>query len=191
MRRIKWSRWAVIVVALVVSVPLWGAAWAAAPGTVEHPILFGKESLGAKPPVVRPDCPDDPKVGRGKPACFDPDHDGSARALDIIIPRTVTIDVGESVTFERGGGNHTVAIYAPGTSVDALKAAAGAGAGNFEVDTPELDRLFRGPTGTSWTLTTAPGTTFDTPGKYLMVCIFRPHFLDLDMYGYVVVKDAR
>ena len=51
--------------------------------------------------------------------------------------------------------------------------------------------LFPARKSGSMTSLSGLGTTFDTPGKYLMVCIFRPHFLDLDMYGYVVVKDAR
>ena len=41
-------------------------------------------------------------------------------------------------------------------------------------------------TGTG-TWTTAP-TTFDEPGRYLVLCNFTPHFAEFDMYGWVNVK---
>ena len=168
------------------------AVYAAAPGTEDSPVLFGKASLGKKSPVVRPNCADDPKVNPGKPDCFDPDHDSSATALDQIVPHVVTSIVLEDVYFERGGGNHGVAVYAPGTDVEALQAAAAVAPpgppSHFNIDTSEFDRLFAGPQGTGWTLTIVPGGTFSEPGRYLVVCTFRPHFVDLDMYGYVEVK---
>ena len=41
-------------------------------------------------------------------------------------------------------------------------------------------------TGTAnWT---TPAGTFDTPGRYLVLCNFAPHFAEFGMYGWVDVK---
>jgi hypothetical protein len=36
--------------------------------------------------------------------------------------------------------------------------------------------------------TTSPSHTFATPGRYLVICTFRPHFAEFQMYGWVIVK---
>lgn len=156
-------------------------------------MLFGKASLGEQPPTQRPDCPDDPIIPPGPPNCFDPNKDESANALDDIVPRTVTIAEDGSVTFVREGGNHQVGIYKPGTDVDALQAAVGSSGGFFNIDTTTFDRVCLGPLPAAWpagtSITTSAGT-FDVPGRYLTVCTFRPHFRDLNMYGWVIVQPA-
>jgi len=156
-------------------------------------VTYGK-ALGNRPATVRPDCPDDPIVPPGPPACFDPDHDGSANAADDIVPRTAVISAGGSVTFIRADGNHQAAVYAPGTDVTALKAAVGTGGGFFNIDTATFDRVALGPQGAAgWPAGqagafTTPAGTFAAPGRYLMVCTFRPHFRDNNMYGYINVQ---
>ena len=35
----------------------------------------------------------------------------------------------------------------------------------------------------------APAATFSAPGKYLVICTFLPHFVEFEMYGWVVVRD--
>ena len=56
-----------------------------------------------------------PNVGSDYPPV--PPHDQSAHAKDNIVPRTVVIDKGGTVTFNTFGV-HQVAIYAPGTEPD-------------------------------------------------------------------------
>jgi hypothetical protein len=176
----------------------WAAAVAVAAGLLattalaglgaEATVLFGRAALGERPGTVRGDCPDDPVVPSGPPDCFDAGHDASGNALDNLVPRNVVIPAGGSVTFLREGGNHQVGVYAPGTDVDALRAAVGAGGGFFNIDTPEFDQVAAGPAGTawrSWTWETQPGTA---TGRYLVVCTFRPHLRDLAMFGWVEVK---
>ena len=206
-RRAAWSRARALVsfpgaavlpallMASLAATALWQPALAGPDGTAT--VLFGKASLGQRPPTVRPNCPDDPIIPPGPPACFDPGHDDSANALDDIVPRTVVISEGGSVTFIRGGGNHRVGIYAPGTDVNALKAAVGTTAGFFNIDDAvTLDRVYHGPPPASWPTgstgaITTPPLTFDKPGTYLLVCTFTPHFRDLNMYGTIVVQEAQ
>ncbi|HET9266666.1 MAG TPA: hypothetical protein VFO31_00830, partial [Vicinamibacterales bacterium] len=51
-------------------------------------------------------------------------HDRSGHAKDNLIPRTVVIDQGGTVTFQMGGGVHQVGIYKDGTQVDQVVRAA-------------------------------------------------------------------
>lgn len=168
-----------------------GSPAAAQPGSAT--VVYGKE-LGQRPPTVRPDCPDNPIIPPGPPACFDPGHDQSANAADDIVPRTAVISAGGSVTFIRADGNHQAAVYAPGTDVGALQAAVGAGGGFYNIDTATFDRLALGPQGAAnWVAGPGgafmtPAGTFAAPGRYLMVCTFRPHFRDANMYGWINVQ---
>ena len=117
-------------------------------------------------------------------------HDHSSNAKDNLVPRTVVIDRGGTVTFETFGV-HGVAIYAPGTKPE-------------DVDTSVLAPpqpgcppvpLINDPTnllavraqpcaGGSVT----PSYTFANPGRYLIVCRFLPHFVEFNMYGWVNVR---
>src|SRR5215510_388465 len=55
------------------------------------------------------------QVDVGSPAPPGSDHDQSAHAKDNIVPRTVVITVGGTVTFNVAAAVHQVRIYKPGT----------------------------------------------------------------------------
>jgi plastocyanin len=134
-------------------------------------------------------------VGSGFPTPLG--HDQSGHARDNLIPRTVVIDKGGTVTFEMGGPVHQVGIYADGTKPeDVVRAGAvhkappcpqappavyitGAGDPNF-IAVAGQPRCSGGAATQSY--------TFNTPGTYLVICMFIPH-LDLGMYGWVEVRD--
>ena len=119
-------------------------------------------------------------------------HDQSGHARDNLIPRTVVIDAGGTVTFVMGGPVHQVSIYKDGTTVDQVSRAATTtkagcpprpyitGAGD-----PNLVAVLGQPicAGGANSVT----RQFNTPGRYLVICAFIPH-LDLGMYGWVEVR---
>ena len=120
-------------------------------------------------------------------------HDGSGHARDNMIPRTVVIDQGGTVTFQMGGRNHQVGIYADGTDPDQVSRAgaapkAGCGPAPFLPGTGDPNLVAvpgepicaGGPASVSY--------TFTQPGRYLVICMFIPH-LDLGMYGWVEVRE--
>jgi plastocyanin len=129
------------------------------------------------------------QVDVGSPFPPSADHDESAHAKDNLVPGTVVIDRGGTVTFDVPAGAHQIAIYAPGTQPE-------------DIDTSNLVRLCPGTaprlindaTNRVALITHACGTawqaeyTFDTPGTYLVICAFLPHF-EVGMYGWVVVRD--
>ena len=115
-------------------------------------------------------------------------HDQSGNGKFNLIPRTVTIAAGGSVTYDIfvRFGVHQPAVYEAGTTADDIDIQ-----GPFPfVNDPE-GRLALGPavnaaTGTgTWT---TPAGTFDEPGRYLVLCNFAPHFAEFSMYGWVNVK---
>jgi len=120
------------------------------------------------------------------------DHDQSSHARDNLVPRTVTIDRGGTVTFKTFG-IHQVAIYRAGTEPEDINT-------SLLVPSPCLPAFFpplkiNDPNGriTIWNPPcaggpTAPTWTFNTPGKYLVICAFLPHF-NVQMYGWVIVRD--
>jgi plastocyanin len=101
----------------------------------------------------------------------------------------VVIDRGGTVTFEVAAGAHQIAIYEPGTEPE-------------DINTAVLIPLCPGPTprvindatnrvalithvcGSDW----QAQYTFNTPGRYLVICAFLPHF-NVGMYGWVEVRD--
>ena len=113
-------------------------------------------------------------------------HDASPNAQDNLIPRTVNIVRGGTVTYEIDGF-HQPAIYEPGTTPSDITVRPFPA---FEfVDDPD-GRIVGGlgplnfPPGTqSWE---SPALT--QPGKYLVLCNFTPHFAFVNMYGWVNVK---
>jgi len=129
---------------------------------------------------------------------FDPGegHDGSGHAIDKVRPRTVVIAAGGSVTFSVGPF-HQVSIYEAGTTAENLVIQ---GTEALTSPFPIPDFLILAPTGrlASDNLTTAlsfgtsewtsPAGTFDTPGKYFVMCRVAPHFFGAQMYGWVIVK---
>lgn len=119
-------------------------------------------------------------------------HDQSGHARDNLIPRTVVIDQGGTVTFVMGGRVHQVGIYDDGTSPDQVSRAGAVvkagcppapyitGAGD-----PNLVAILGQPMCAGGA--SSVSYKFDSPGKYLVVCLFIPH-LDLAMYGWVEVR---
>lgn len=139
-------------------------------------VKFGQNEHGS---------PFDPAVG----------HDHSGQAKDLLIPRTVVIEVGGQVTFEIDPF-HRVNIYRPGTvpgDIDVSKlinfVSGPVFIPNFVIDDP-TNRIAQGPAfqfaiDQTWT---TPLGTFNAPGRYLVMCSFLPHFAQNDMYGWVIVQ---
>ena len=103
-------------------------------------------------------------------------HDQSYQSRDKIRPGSVSIDAGETVTFDSYPG-HRVAIYDVGTVPSDIQRTPG----------PLLldphHRLFLQPFP-------APQFTlrFIRPGKYLVICAINQHFFDGNMWGWIVVR---
>jgi plastocyanin len=124
----------------------------------------------------------------------------SGHANDTLVPGTVVIDQGGTVTFNIPRFSpHMIAIYGPGK-------------GPKDVDTSSLVVMPTGCPGQAagvplriddddlrvWeyvapdcfppseTVTT-PNTVFTEPGRYLVICTFDPHF-QIGMYGWVTVR---
>jgi hypothetical protein len=125
-------------------------------------------------------------------------HDHSGHAQHKMFPRILTIARGGSVTFEIYP-IHQPAIYSPGKEPqDVVVAEPGLGdltlpclpqtLTDFVIDDP-AGRVALAPPQTceekEWT---SPPGTFDQPGRYLVICTTRPHFVDDQMYGWVIVK---
>jgi plastocyanin len=110
-----------------------------------------------------------------------------------MVPRTVVIDVGGTVTFNTVGV-HQIAIYAPGTTPDDIDTSilvptpAGCpkpGGAPLLIDDPEnrvalLTRSCPAPVALHY--------KFEKPGRYLVICAFLPHF-QVQMWGWVEVRD--
>lgn len=138
---------------------------------------FGRDDVGS---------PADPASG----------HDASGHARDKQFPRTVLIRAGGTITFDMGSF-HQVAIYAPGTlpeDIDTNDLLDLTAPGGGPVIIPQVliddedQRLAIGPFSYAPMTWTAPAGTFDEPGRYLVICTFRFHFVDANMYAWVVVK---
>lgn len=119
-------------------------------------------------------------------------HDESGHSRDSLFPNEVVIDKGGTVTFVMGAsGVHEVAIYQPGTkpgdiNTNLLDAPAAGCPPVPIINDPNnrvaiFDQVCEG--GPS-----APTYTFGTPGRYLVICTFLPHF-QVGMYGWVTVRD--
>jgi plastocyanin len=128
------------------------------------------------------------QVDVGSPFPPAADHDDSAHAKDNLVPRTVVIDEGGTVTFNVPAGAHQIAIYAPGTEPEDINTAALVslcpGPSRRLINDP-VNRvaLITRPCGTAW----QARYTFATPGRYLVICAFLPHF-QVGMYGWVEVR---
>jgi plastocyanin len=114
-----------------------------------------------------------PELGTSYPAGT---HDDSYHARWKLRPGTVTIDAGESVTFNVPRG-HRVGIYDDGTQPEDIVRPAG-----FVINDPN-NRLALQPTpDPTYTY------TFTEPGRYLVICVVASHFFDGKMYGWVIVR---
>ena len=140
------------------------------------------------------------QVSVGSPFAPDPPHDASAHAKDNLVPRTVVIGSGGTVTFNVPAGVHQIAIYEPGTEPEdidttdltSLAAFAGCAGPPFVnaplvidvLDDPNLEAAYPVPCFEP----TQVEHSFDGPGRYLVICSFLPHF-EVQMYGWVVVRE--
>jgi plastocyanin len=129
-------------------------------------------------------------------SAFGPEHP-SSHARDNMIPTTVVIQAGGTVTFQVQAP-HRVAIYDSGTQPEDIRLIPGVtlfdhvGPGgppfipNFYIDEPngrlyiEATPAFSAPHDVSY--------TFAQPGKYLVICAITPHFASYKMYGWVEVR---
>jgi len=127
----------------------------------------------------------------GSPFPPNPPHDSSGNAKDNLIPRTVVISAGGSVTFEMPA-RHKPAVYRDGTvptSINITPAPPAPGCPPIATVNDPNGRLFHTTNCPAvGSLVPTPPGTFATPGRYLVICELRPHFVDNDMYGWVIVQ---
>jgi plastocyanin len=139
------------------------------------------------------------QVHAGSPFPPDSGHDRSGNAHDNLVPRTVVIGTGGTVTFMVPANVHQIAIYEPGTEPEdidtsdltTLNAYAGCVGPPFVnaplvidvTDDANLEAHYPVPCFTEAQI----AHTFDAPGRYLVLCSFLPHF-ELSMYGWVIVR---
>lgn len=120
-------------------------------------------------------------------------HDQSFHSFDKLRPQTVVIQRGGSVTYEVYPC-HQPAVYSPGIGPDDIDADMivpnTPGCPPQRIDDPD-GRIALGPpqqppSAEEMEWTTPPGT-FDEPGRYLVICTTRVHFVEAKMYGWVIV----
>jgi hypothetical protein len=116
----------------------------------------------------------------------------------LLIPFVATIRPGGSVMFVIAG-LHQVAIYAPGTRLTDINPALTVPVTQPPVppgvEFPPLiddptNRVYRGVDPTLVPLDRVETVTLASPGKYLVICAFLPHFLD-NMHGFINVVRGR
>jgi plastocyanin len=120
-------------------------------------------------------------------------HDQSGHSRDNLVPRTVVIDAGGTVTFQMGvSGVHAIAIYNPGKEPGDVNVgvteAAPAGCPPPRLINDAVNRLAVVGSAVCAGGSPAPTYTFTAPGKYLVICRLVPHF-NVGMYGWVIVRD--
>ncbi len=115
-------------------------------------------------------------------------HDQSGNGKFNLIPRSVTIAAGGSVTYDIlvRFGFHEPKVYDVGTTPD-----------DIDVQLPIAQNLFinedegliaSGPRVSAAVGTaTWPTPVLDEPGRYLVLCNFAPHFAEFGMYGWINV----
>jgi plastocyanin len=99
------------------------------------------------------------------------------------------IDAGGTVTFDVPAGVHQIAIYEPGVEpsdidISILTTLCPGSAARLISDSNLRVALITNACGSAW----QAQYTFNTPGRYLVICAFLPHFLD-GMYGWVEVRE--
>ena len=116
-----------------------------------------------------------PDAGTSYPA----GHDQSLHGKDRMIPGTVVIPAGGTVTFRVFPG-HRLAIYNDGTQPEDINLAIGNA--SFLLDPTNRIALQGAP---------VPLITFTfnrPPGRYLVICAVRRHFVVARMWGWVIVQ---
>lgn len=106
------------------------------------------------------------------------------------IPYMASIKAGGTVNFIIAGV-HQLAVYAPGTALadvngSLLQEVPGAPPGFPPVVNDATNRVYRGPFPSLADQDRVEVVHFTTPGTYLTVCVFLPHFLE-GMHGWVRV----
>lgn len=132
-------------------------------------------------------------TGTGSPFPPPEEHDESIHAADKVVPRTVTIGVGGTVTFVLNTPVHGIGVYAAGRQPS-------------DINTGLLQNLGGCPPPpyindannrlASFAPICAGGNPanqfqFNTPGRYLIICTFLPHFTDAEMWGWVIVGEGK
>jgi hypothetical protein len=114
-------------------------------------------------------------------------HDASPSAQFNLVPRTAVVAPGGTVTF-------TVGVAGPSSpqTVPHQVAVCELGIGPDDVDVPLTGTFINDPDcpthGAPSTSGAAVPVQFTEPGRYLVLCNLRPHFVEFDMYGWVNVK---
>jgi plastocyanin len=108
---------------------------------------------------------------------FPCEDDASFHSVDQIVPGSVSISVGGTVTFDVEGF-HQVAIYGPGVTPQDIEP----DPATFPFVNDPDGRIFLGG------LTADASYTFTEPGKYLVICNLTPHFEGAQMWGWIQVQ---
>jgi plastocyanin len=155
-------------------------------------LVFVPSGAGAQQPSEVPCTPDRICFGRDVGSPFPPPsgHDQSNNARDNIVPRNVTVPVGTSVNY-LVTGPHYPAIYDVGTAPADIDTTAFPPAPGcppvptiHDTDGQLWETAGCPPSGS---VVTAPGSIFDQPGRYLVICQIKPHF-ETGMWGWVTVR---
>ena len=111
-----------------------------------------------------------------------------------LLPNEVRIRKGGAINFVISGF-HQVAVYGPGTQPAAINVndtvpSTGTPAGVPLINDP-TNRVYRGLDPSLQPRDRVEVVTFAQPGRYLVICAVRPHFVDDGMYGFVTVLSDR
>jgi hypothetical protein len=123
------------------------------------------------------------------------EHDASAHAKDNLVPRTVVIDLNGTVTFELPPTVHQIAVYRPGTEPEDIRTTAafltpgGRGCPPVPLINDPLNRLAVLNTQACAGGPLTVSRQFTLAGRHLVICTFLPHFVNVQMYGWVIVRD--
>lgn len=117
-------------------------------------------------------------------------HDASANAQFNLVPRTTVVPAGGTVTFTVGvagatGTNivpHQVAVCKLGVQPEDVVDSNLATVPIDDSDCTPAAGPFSSGSGHPVPV------TFSEPGRYLVICNLRPHFVEFNMYGWVNVK---
>ncbi len=124
-------------------------------------------------------------------------HDHSSTAADMLVPQTVVIARGGSVTYQIDEV-HQAAVYRPGVGPEDIRVDgatledADLGFGivlpGFRINDPNGRLALAPPQALAEHTWTTPPGTFDAPGRYLVICTSAPHFVLNRMYGWIIVR---
>jgi len=129
----------------------------------------------------------------GSPFAPGSGHDASAHAKDNLVPRTVVIDRNGIVTFILPSPSvHAIAIYRPGTEPGdintTLLTTAGRGCPPVPLINDPTNRLATVGSQVCGGGSTPVSFQFVNSGRHLVICRFLPHFVNVQMFGWVNVR---